>query len=218
MIAVVFDFDNTLYNYDSAHLEGIRSVSVYFKRVFNISSDAFIEFYEEAKYIVKEQLGDTAASHNKMFYFKNILYKLGYKSIEYIEEIDNIYWNSFHKSMSLYPWVIPVFDYIKSNNIKIGLCTNYMLSEQLDKIRILGIGMYFDAIVSSEEVGLDKPHLPIYKQIAYDLSLNYENILFIGDDYLRDYLIPVELGMKALHLDNHLNIANRIINLIKELG
>ena len=51
---VLFDLDNTLYDYDSAHNDAIKAVSKKVKNLLNIDEKEFIELYEEAKQIIKK--------------------------------------------------------------------------------------------------------------------------------------------------------------------
>lgn len=214
MNAVIFDIDNTLYDYDYAHSKALEKVIKYFEENFYISPRRFIELYAEHRVLIKSQLDGTAASHNKLFYFKSIIEFLGDNPINHLETLEKVYWSTFHSSIKVHTWVYDVFDFLKSKNIKIGLCTDFMLMNQIEKIRLLQLSNYIDGIVSSEEVGHDKPHSLVYEKIVKLLAVELNEVLFIGDDYHKDYLKPSEIGMKALHYKEGDGILNALRDIL----
>ena len=81
-----------------------------------------------------------------------------------------------------------------------GICTDLTVHIQHRKIRKLRIDEYIDAIVTSEEAGVEKPDFKMYNKILEKLDVNPEEALFIGDSLKKDVLGPMEYGMKALWL------------------
>jgi putative hydrolase of the HAD superfamily len=50
----------------------------------------------------------------------------------------------------------------------------------------LGLDMYVDFVVTSEEVGLDKPHSAMFSTALTKLNLKNEEVIMIGDDLTKD--------------------------------
>lgn len=55
--------------------------------------------------------------------------------------------------------------------------------------------------VLSFEVGFIKPEIEIYEICLEKLKINPKNILFIGDNFISDYLTPKKIGMNSIWLD-----------------
>ena len=65
---IIFDLDNTLYDYDRCHNFSIEIVFDYIKNKYNkICNDV----YKKVSNDLKNEVGPTASSHNKSIYFKH---------------------------------------------------------------------------------------------------------------------------------------------------
>ena len=70
-------------------------------------------------------------------------------------KLENIYWDTFLSSESP-SGLVQLFQKIKSLDIKIGIITDLTASIQMKKLIQLKVSPYIDALVTSEESGLDK--------------------------------------------------------------
>lgn len=68
-------------------------------------------------------------------------------------------------------------------------------------LRRMGIADLFDLIVLSVQVGWRKPHPEIYTTAMDRLRLKPENAIFVGDNYLADYVGPSQAGIRAYVID-----------------
>jgi putative hydrolase of the HAD superfamily len=68
----------------------------------------------------------------------------------------------------------------------------------LEDFERLGFATYMDAIVTSSEFGLRKPHRGIFERLLGQLGVAPEEALFVGDKVREDILGPKELGMRAV--------------------
>lgn len=71
--AVLFDLDDTLYDYNSCHAKGLDSAYEYMDNLFDISYERFIELYEKARFENHKELVGCSSSHNRIHYFKRLL-------------------------------------------------------------------------------------------------------------------------------------------------
>lgn len=68
---VIFDIDNTLYDYDSAHLFGMEALTAYCIKEFHISEQQIRSCYDKAMKIMAKRIGtDSAAIHSRMLRFQ----------------------------------------------------------------------------------------------------------------------------------------------------
>jgi putative hydrolase of the HAD superfamily len=82
-------------------------------------------------------------------------------------------------------------------------------------LKLLGIDHYFSFVVTSVSSGWRKPHPDIYLKALEVSGAKPENVFFVGDDFINDYVTPESMGMKAVFLDRNENqpdLANRIKN------
>ena len=65
--AVIFDIDNTMYDYDKAHQTGMRALIDYSTSALSISEEGFLQAFRRAQEMIKERTGmDCAANHNRL--------------------------------------------------------------------------------------------------------------------------------------------------------
>jgi len=65
---VIFDLDNTIYDYNNAHKKALEILFKYLKETYNINEQIN---YRKFNHIIKTNLGHhTASSHNKILTFK----------------------------------------------------------------------------------------------------------------------------------------------------
>ena len=183
---VIFDLDNTIYDYNLCHNKAITEV---FDYLIQTNKSLHIEYikrtYEDISNKLKYELTNTASSHNKSIYLKQLLEKLNIGFSLFLS-INNIYWETFYKNMICYEEVIDFVVFNKSMGKKIGILTDYETEYQLIKLDKLGILKYIDVIVTSEEVGIEKPSSQMFNTILNKLRLNSSEVIMIGDNFEKD--------------------------------
>lgn len=198
--AIIFDLDDTLYSYNELNEQGINEICNYTCEKLRIEKEKFYEAFDKAKKDVKTSLGDVASSHNRLLYCQKTLENLNENPFSIALEMYEVYWQHILKNMKLNANALKVLEFCKQKKIKIGICTDLTVHIQHRKIRKLRIDEYIDAIVTSEEAGIEKPDFKMYNKILEKLDVNPEEALFIGDSLKKDVLGPMEYGMKALWL------------------
>ena len=196
--AIIFDLDDTLYSYSKLNEQGINEICNYTCEKLKIEKEKFYEAFDKAKKEVKDTLGDVASSHNRLLYCQKTLENLNENPFSIALEMYEVYWQHILKNMKLNDGVLEVLEFCNQKNIKIGICTDLTVHIQHRKIRKLGIDEYIDAIVTSEEVGVEKPNFKMYNKILEKLNVLSGETLFVGDSLKKDVLGSVEYGMKAL--------------------
>ena len=196
--AIIFDLDDTLYSYNELNKQGINEICNYTCEKLKIEKEKFYEAFDKAKKEVKDTLGGVASSHNRLLYCQKTLENLKENPFSIALEMYEVYWQYILKNMKLNANALEVLKFCKQKKIKIGICTDLTAHIQHRKIRKLGIDEYIDAIVTSEEVGVEKPNFKMYNKILEKLNVLSGETLFVGDSLKKDVLGSVEYGMKAL--------------------
>ena len=112
--AVLFDLDNTLYDYDKPHEKALKEVYKILKKHINISLTRFIKLFDLSKAEIHKELAGTASAHNRVLYFQRLIEKTN-NTVEpkLILKLYRTYWDSFLKNMKLRKKVLPVLKEIK---------------------------------------------------------------------------------------------------------
>lgn len=196
--AVVFDLDNTLYDYDECDRFAMVQLKKYCMDLFQINDDEFDQKYFLSKEITKKRLGTVGASHNRMLYAQTFLELLNEKPVSRALELYDIYWNAMLLHMKPYHYVQPLFQQLASTGIKIAVLTDLTVHIQHRKIQKLGIEGYVDAIVTSEEAGREKPDPVMFELMTKKLNLKSHQLLMIGDDVEKDITGAKAAGMHSV--------------------
>jgi pyrophosphatase PpaX len=85
-----------------------------------------------------------------------------------------------HKT-ELLPDTKKVLDYIKKKNIKIGLVTNTFRETVQEILKFHNIDMYFDAVVTSDDVEKSKPYPDPVIKICEKLNVFPQESILVGD-------------------------------------
>ena len=67
---IIFDIDNTLYNYDFCHKNAINSIFLFISNKNKCNIDSIEKLYDEISITHKRLTNNTASSHNKYIKFK----------------------------------------------------------------------------------------------------------------------------------------------------
>lgn len=97
----------------------------------------------------------------------------------------------------IHPEIIPLFQWFKEKNIKIGLITNCFFEER-DSIKDSVFFEYFDVMCMSCELGVKKPDTAIFEKCMKDLGLEAAECLYIGDGGSLELETAQAVGMHPL--------------------
>ena len=195
--AVIFDLDNTLYNFDAANEFGIRALAAYTEPVFGWDYPRMKDLYEESREKLTERMGDVGSAHNRLLRFQNLLEEKKLPLHPHALEMAKAYWRGVLDNMALSPGAREIMEELRRMGIRIGLGTDMTVYMQYEKLIRLGLMEYMDFIVSSEEAGTDKPGNAFFMLCARKAGCLPGECLFIGDNIVRDYGGAAAAGMQA---------------------
>ena len=195
---IIFDLDDTLYDYKKCNEYAIEKVINY---IINHNDkyknyQYILDVYNKISIHLKHELKNTASSHNKSIYFKQLIeeLKLNYS---YFKTLNNLYWTNFYNSMVCFEGVKDFIIWNKINGIKIGILTDYETEYQIMKLEKVELLNYVDYIVTSEEVGIEKPSVNMFYTILKKMNLQAEDVIMIGDNYEKDIMGALNVGIKS---------------------
>jgi len=205
--AILFDTDNTLYDYHPANKIAEEAVCKKANNLLGINKEDFYKFYKKAKNDIKTNLNNTASSHSRLLYFQRLIEILGYKAQLLLAlDFEQTFWRTFLANAPLFPGVKETLNFFKTQNIPIAIVTDLTSHIQMRKLTYFGLEDIFDAVVTSEEVGMDKPDKKNFLLVLKKLNLN-ENAYFwmVGDNPISDIF-----GAKQLNSSTFQKIHNKV--------
>jgi len=196
--AVLLDLDNTLYKYDPNHNKSMDKVKQHCIQHFNISEKEFLEKFKTARKQTHINLHNTASSHNRVLYFQGLLELLGINSLTNTLLLYNLYWDTFIENMCFMEGVEDALIYWKNKGIKLCILTDLTTHIQLRKIKKLGLEKYIDFLVTSEQVGHEKPHAYMFHTALEKVEVDKDKVIMIGDSWNKDIVGAKNFGIQSI--------------------
>jgi L-ribulose-5-phosphate 4-epimerase len=185
--AVLFDLDDTLYDYSKVHKIAIKEVYKLLKEKLNLSYTKVKYLFKLSREEVHRELSGTASAHNRILYFQRLIEKT-HEHVDsmFILKLYNTYWDTLLKNMELRPGVLKTLKKLKEEDLKIAIVSDLTTNIQIRKLHKLGISKYVDALVTSEETGSDKPHAIMFLLALNKLKVSPNEALMVGDNTIAD--------------------------------
>lgn len=185
--AVLFDLDNTLYDYDLVHKLAVKAVYDELKIHTKLNYKKFLQLFKISRAEIHRELAGTASAHNRVLYFQRLIEKT-HNNLEpsIVLKLYDAYWNTLLDNMKLRSGSIEVLKFCKNNNIKTAIVSDLTTNIQLRKLEKLGISKYIDVLVTSEEAGSEKPHAIMFLLTLNKLGVSPDEALMVGDNIVAD--------------------------------
>jgi putative hydrolase of the HAD superfamily len=114
----------------------------------------------------------------------------------------------------LYDDVLPLLKELKKREVVIACVSNE--DKWLKNFFVhFGIEEYFDFVLTSSEIGIEKPNPKIFHNALSRTHFNPDEVLFVGDSLTCDYRASESVGMKPLLIDReNKNKDNSVVTII----
>jgi putative hydrolase of the HAD superfamily len=200
---IIFDFDNTLYDYDT--LNKLALDYAFNNLSFNFDIDIAIiqNIYNKINREIKND-NNSGNKFNKSIYFK-ILFENLKIPIKYLNEYLSLYNSKFMEEFDIYPYVIELFIFLKSNDIKICILSNNIFFQQYTKLNESKLINYVDIILTSDECGSEKPSKNMFLLIQNKIKIQFDYLAYIGDSIEQDILPAIDHGMLTFWFNRNEN-------------
>lgn len=196
---VLFDIDNTIYDYNKANQKAIEQVYQYCQENFQWEKSFTKTLLYEAQQEERQVLSsDCAALHNRLIRYQLMLEKQGKNLFPHVQNLYHTYWDTLLNTMDPEPGIQELFEQLRRQNLKIGIATDMTAYMQYEKLKRINLLSYVDFIVSSEEVGVEKPNEKLFYRCAQKAACKPCECLMIGDSLEKDVKGAIHAGMKVL--------------------
>ena len=216
-----FDLDRTLWDFDQNSKQAL--IQLYKDTDLHQSTLGFEEFHNHyvdvnarlwqaygQKEISKEYLRNER--------FRKTLEKWKLDDEKLVTHFSDGYVELSPKQTILFPNTIETLEELKQSGYVMHIITNGFKEVQFTKLENCKLRSYFDIIVCSEEIGINKPAPEIFHFSMNKANTSSQNAAMIGDDYEVDILGAERVGMRTFHFnpqidESKIKHVNQITNL-----
>ncbi len=197
--AVLFDLDDTLHDDTLAYTSAAEEVAREVAAEHGIDALAL-----KAAYVAQAQGFWTRLTSEQVrakmtqlraTLWTNALLSVGLKDAELAQRSADNYHAYRRKYFSLFPGALALLQDLKSRGKRLGLVTNGVSETHREKIALLQIAQYFDAIFLADEVGMVKPDPLLFAHACRKLDSAPAQSAMVGDRYERDIAGAIEAGL-----------------------
>lgn len=198
MKVVFFDIDDTLLD-TSNFAKLAREVAI------NIMVENGLPLtFDEAYTLLNEIIAQHGSNYDQHF---NVLTKTVFgKENPMLIALGMItYHNVKFALLRPFPKTLDVLIHLKTKGYKLAVISNGKTIKQWEKLVRLNLHHFFDEIITSQEVGLDKPNIRIFEQALERMNVKAENSIMVGNKFDVDVLGGINAGMEGILVNSKLS-------------
>lgn len=119
-----------------------------------------------------------------------------------VAETSAVNYNLYRKKyFALFPGALDLLKMLRGAGKKLGMITNGVSETHREKIALLEISEFFDAIFLADETGMVKPDPRLFAHACERLGTEPAAAAMVGDRYERDIAGALEAGLYAIWLN-----------------
>jgi HAD superfamily hydrolase (TIGR01549 family) len=198
--AVLFDLDDTLFDHRGCSRDALGAV-----RSCHESLDAMpIEELEQIHSTLLEQLhgdvmlGVVPLEDARRERFRRLLDAAGVRaSDDLVEQTAVAYRDRYREVRRAVRGAAALLAVVRTR-ARVGIVSNNLFEEQLDKLRICGLDRLIDALIVSERAGVSKPAPAIFAAALDRLQCRPDEAVMIGDSWAADIIGARAAGIRPI--------------------
>lgn len=141
--------------------------------------------------------------------YAHLLRTIGYNDIDnrLAQRMNEYYLDTLAQQTQLVPYAIELLDYLTQRGYNLYILSNGFIEVQHKKLQSAGIEDYFERMVLSDEIGINKPDRRLFDYALEVTHSQAADTLMIGDNYDADILGAMQAGWGQIYFDrNHRGI------------
>ena len=179
---IIFDLDNTLYDYVRPNTFATATLIEKISFQTSLNTLEVKSALDASRLNVKQRLGQTASSHNRLLYISEVYRLLNLRpDAEQLLNLEALFWDSYLSQMELFTGVVEFIQLLGKHDISLALLTDLTSNIQYRKLVKLGLSSCFDFILTSEEAGGDKSLGFPFELLSKIYAAPLSSAWFIGD-------------------------------------
>ncbi len=218
---IFFDLDNTLL--DHTHAEKIALHQTFendLKDFVPTDFDSFKLVYHEINTKLWSLYSQSKVSKDevRLGRFRDSLKHFGVTDFD-IHKLWENYAHRYKGNWKSIDQSTEILHYLTDKKYRLGIISNGFTELQHDKIRKMGWTHFFESIILSEEIGVQKPDPKIFQSALLSVKLEPSEVIYIGDSYETDINGAKNSGWKSIYFNpNGLNSEDSSVPSIVELN
>lgn len=204
---VIFDLDNTLYDYEPCNRAGQVALFQFLQLPLDLSLIQLERAFNQARTVVHKRLNGQAAAHSRLLYIQTMVeQQTGQINPALVLQAEHIFWRAYLAAMQLRPGVRNILRDLRRQSVQLAIASDLTSAIQFHKLRRLRLASAFDVIVTSEEVGHEKPHPAVVQLTLRKLRLSAKQVVLVGDSMERDQMAAQQAGLPFFRLANDADV------------
>jgi HAD superfamily hydrolase (TIGR01549 family) len=198
---VLFDLDDTLFDHMGTARAALAATAAAQPALRTADVEALYSHYSELleELHAAALVGRYTYEQARQLRFERLLGPYGVGAVE-AGRIAGQHYGHYQQLRRPLPGALALLQALRPH-YRIGVVTNNRLAEQEEKLRHLGMRDYVDALVTSEEVGLPKPHPRIFEVALERLGAQPAETVMVGDNWQADVVGALAVGIRPLWLN-----------------
>ncbi|MFV1917025.1 MAG: HAD family hydrolase [Patescibacteria group bacterium] len=201
-MTIFFDIDKTLLDDKYAVKQACLAIQHKFSDEIDIHIKDFLQIWNEAleEYFKLYLEGKITFQEQRMKRVAKV-FELDKNQMEHgiADEIFQFYLKEYENNWRLFADARPCLEELRDNTL--GIISNGDSTQQIKKLRKMGIKNYFKSINISSKVGHSKPEQKIFKHACNSLNTDPKNCVYIGDKFEDDAMACEKIGMTGVWLN-----------------
>ncbi|MDP9023872.1 MAG: HAD-IA family hydrolase [Candidatus Eremiobacteraeota bacterium] len=205
--AVLFDLDDTLHDDTLAYKSAAEEVA------WEVAAEHGIDALKLKNAYIAQAEGfwkqlDASSLSKKLESIRAELWRAALIEVGIHDEVAArqaaVNYNRYRKKyFKLFPGAVDLLRMLRTRDVKLGLVTNGFSVTHREKIALLQIGEYFDAIFIADEVGMIKPDPLLFAHACQKLERAPAVSAMVGDRYERDIRGAQRAGLFTVWMNIH---------------
>jgi HAD superfamily hydrolase (TIGR01549 family) len=199
---LLIDLDDTLYTYPTCEERGRSAITVVLARDLDIPLPEADSRWHAARRLMFERLGPRAAAHSRLLALAEIVHGVGRPdALANLRRWERLYWDAYMDGARLRDGVVRLFTDWRARGDRIAIVTDLTLEVQLMKLERFDLLGSINALVTSEEVLLDKPDPEGMVLAIARLGVAKERCIVVGDRPEKEGEVARLLGLPYVWVD-----------------
>jgi putative hydrolase of the HAD superfamily len=220
---IFFDLDHTIWDFERNSTETLGTLFDEFQLIRHINNkERFLATYQtvNAQYWKKYRDGHIDKQTVRFGRFSSTLDRFNVENSESLgKEIADEYVKRGPHKTHLFPKAHETLSYLKEK-YPLHIITNGFKEVQNIKLSGSDLHKYFDVILCSEDVGVNKPHRKVFEHALELAKTTAVESLMIGDNLEADIKGAEKVGMSTILFDpkkEHKTVKSRVIHSLNDL-
>lgn len=201
-----FDLDRTLWDFETNSLITLQEIydTRELKKLGIISFNEFLKYYKGYNHQLWDlyKLGKIKKEELSIERFRGTLKYFNISDEELAHKIADDYLKISPSKTKLFPDTIEVLDKL-SKKYNLHIITNGFSEVQFIKLKNSNLTPYFQEIITSEMVGVQKPNTKVFEFSLNKAGAKKSESIMIGDDQAVDIIGAANSGIDQIFIDFH---------------